>query len=243
MQMAMQVHARLLENYADLQEKHTDMLINKRKVEDGIEDIIKAAARAGVKGAESRFIKVLASEISTLKVEREKERKRFRDENKGLQEQLRDTAEAVEAAGELLVRLKEAEEVVAAAQVRYRFPTLLAELIGCSNGSSIYAEREEATSQSLKAYEAATAIAQSYLPPTNPIRLGLPLNFSVFYYEIIVNTKRYLQIFNSFVKRRECCSFEHREYIKEGLSELKSWSHQATEKAFEDTAAELDSLD
>ncbi|GKD96091.1 kinesin-like protein KIN-12B, partial [Tanacetum coccineum] len=118
MQMAMQVHARLLENYADLQEKHTDMLINKRKVQDGIEDIIKAAARAGVKGAESRFIKALASEISTLKVEREKERKRFRDENKGLQEQLRDTAEAVEAAGELLVRLKEAEEAVAAAQVR-----------------------------------------------------------------------------------------------------------------------------
>ncbi|GKF95719.1 hypothetical protein Tco_0288454, partial [Tanacetum coccineum] len=32
------------------------------------------------------------------------------------QEQLRDTAEAVEAAGELLVRLKEAEEAVSAAQ-------------------------------------------------------------------------------------------------------------------------------
>ncbi|GJZ36641.1 kinesin-like protein KIN-12B [Tanacetum coccineum] len=113
------------------------MLINKCKVEDRIEDIIKATARAGVKGAESRFIKVLALKFSTLKVEREKERKIFRDENKGLQEQLRDTAEAVEAAGELLVRLKEAEEAVAAAQVRYRFPTLLAELISCSNGSSI----------------------------------------------------------------------------------------------------------
>ncbi|GJW93359.1 14-3-3 protein 7 [Tanacetum coccineum] len=51
------------------------------------------------------------------------------------------------------------------------------------------AEREEATSQSLKAYEAATAIAETDLPPTNPIRLGVALNFSVFYYEIIANTE------------------------------------------------------
>ncbi|GJU51692.1 ribonuclease H-like domain-containing protein [Tanacetum coccineum] len=35
---------------------------------------------------------------------------------------------------------------------------------------------------------------------------------------------------NYFLVRRECCSFDHGEYIKEGLSELKSWCHQATEK-------------
>nr|GEW18663.1 myosin-9-like isoform X1 [Tanacetum cinerariifolium] len=39
-----------------------------------------------------------------------------------------------------------------------------------------------------------------------------------------------VRIFNSFLVRRECCSFDHGEYIKEGLSELKSWCHQATEK-------------
>ncbi|GKA46516.1 14-3-3 protein 7 [Tanacetum coccineum] len=72
------------------------------------------------------------------------------------------------------------------------------------------AEREEATSQSLKAYEAATAIAETDLPPTNPIRLGLALNFSVFYYEIIANTER-------------ACNM--------------------AKQAFEDAAAELDSLD
>jgi len=45
-------------------------------------------------------------------------------------------------------------------------------------------ERKEIADQSLKAYEAASNTAATDLPPTHPIRLGLALNFSVFYYEI-----------------------------------------------------------
>lgn len=119
MQMAMQGHARMLEQYAELEEKHMQLLIRHRKIQDGIEDVKKAAAKAGVRGAESKFINALAAEISALKVEREKERRYYRDENKGLQAQLRDTAEAVQAAGELLVRLKEAEEAITAAEVSF----------------------------------------------------------------------------------------------------------------------------
>ncbi|KAL1078289.1 hypothetical protein V6Z11_D10G150600 [Gossypium hirsutum] len=118
MQMAMAGHARMLEQYADLEEKHMQLLARHRNIQEGIDDVKKAAARAGVKGAESKFINALAAEISALKVEREKERRYLSDENRGLQAQLRDTAEAVQAAGELLVRLKEAEEAVAAAQKR-----------------------------------------------------------------------------------------------------------------------------
>ncbi|KAG8654968.1 hypothetical protein MANES_05G198100v8 [Manihot esculenta] len=118
MQMAMEGHARMLEQYADLEEKHIQLLARHRKIQEGIDDVKKAASKAGVRGAESKFINALAAEISALKVEREKERRYLRDENKALQVQLRDTAEAVQAAGELLVRLKEAEEAVATAQKR-----------------------------------------------------------------------------------------------------------------------------
>ncbi|CAI4337746.1 BDN_1c_G0009530.mRNA.1.CDS.1 [Saccharomyces cerevisiae] len=44
--------------------------------------------------------------------------------------------------------------------------------------------REKATNSSLEAYKTASEIATTELPPTHPIRLGLALNFSVFYYEI-----------------------------------------------------------
>ncbi|XP_042409163.1 14-3-3-like protein B isoform X1 [Zingiber officinale] len=51
-------------------------------------------------------------------------------------------------------------------------------------------EKKGVADQSLKAYEAATSIAETELSPTHPIRLGLALNFSVFYYEILNSPER-----------------------------------------------------
>ncbi|CAI0557957.1 unnamed protein product [Linum tenue] len=45
-------------------------------------------------------------------------------------------------------------------------------------------ERKEVADQSMKAYQEAD------LPPTHPIRLGLALNYSVFYYEILNSPER-----------------------------------------------------
>ncbi|KAJ7948436.1 14-3-3 protein-like protein [Quillaja saponaria] len=51
-------------------------------------------------------------------------------------------------------------------------------------------EKKEVADLSLKAYETATTAAEADLPPTHPIRLGLALNFSVFYYEIMYSPER-----------------------------------------------------
>ncbi|KAJ0022400.1 hypothetical protein NQD34_009890 [Periophthalmus magnuspinnatus] len=51
-------------------------------------------------------------------------------------------------------------------------------------------ERKEAAESSLVAYKAATDLAMTELPSTHPIRLGLALNFSVFYYEILNSPDR-----------------------------------------------------
>jgi len=50
--------------------------------------------------------------------------------------------------------------------------------------------RKESAAQALEAYENASKIANLDLPPTHPIRLGLALNFSVFYYEILNSPDR-----------------------------------------------------
>jgi 14-3-3 protein epsilon len=57
-------------------------------------------------------------------------------------------------------------------------------------------KRNKAAEVSLVAYKAATEIAEKELQPTNPIRLGLALNFSVFYYEILNNPDRACQLAN-----------------------------------------------
>jgi len=51
-------------------------------------------------------------------------------------------------------------------------------------------ERKAAAENSLVAYKAASDVAMADLPPTHPIRLGLALNFSVFYYEILNSPER-----------------------------------------------------
>ena len=50
---------------------------------------------------------------------------------------------------------------------------------------AIAEKRKGSADLSLEAYKNATEVASTDLAPTHPIRLGLALNFSVFYYEIL----------------------------------------------------------
>ncbi|KAK1435597.1 hypothetical protein QVD17_01363 [Tagetes erecta] len=112
-------HGKMVEHYADLQEKYDELVEKHRLILEGIAEVKRAAAKAGEKGNGKRFYKSLATELSVLRVEREKEREMLKKENRSLKIQLRDTAEAVHAAGELLVRLREAEEAAAVAKENY----------------------------------------------------------------------------------------------------------------------------
>ncbi|CAO1615250.1 unnamed protein product [Jaminaea pallidilutea] len=51
-------------------------------------------------------------------------------------------------------------------------------------------KRKDSADKSLEAYKSASDVAVTELPPTHPIRLGLALNFSVFYYEILNSPDR-----------------------------------------------------
>ncbi|KAF2305297.1 hypothetical protein GH714_003542 [Hevea brasiliensis] len=51
-------------------------------------------------------------------------------------------------------------------------------------------EKKEVADQSMKAYQTASSKAEAELPPTHPVRLGLALNYSVFYYEILNSPER-----------------------------------------------------
>ena len=58
-----------------------------------------------------------------------------------------------------------------------------------------------------EAYKNASEVSQASLPATHPIRLGLALNFSVFYYEIRNNPQKACQFAKKVKLFLSCCIF------------------------------------
>ncbi|KAL0717489.1 hypothetical protein Bca4012_066811 [Brassica carinata] len=119
LQRAVLGHARFVEHYTELQDKYNDLGSRYKATGEWITELKKAVAKAGKKGCGSRFAKSLATELSALRVEKERERDFLKKENVSLKIQLRDTAEAVHTAGEVLVRLREAEQSASVAEEKF----------------------------------------------------------------------------------------------------------------------------
>ena len=62
--------------------------------------------------------------------------------------------------------------------------------------------KKQVSDDALKAYDEATEIAKT-LPVLNPIALGLALNFSVFYYEVINDHKKAIEIAKAAVEKAD----------------------------------------
>ena len=81
------------------------------------------------------------------------------------------------------------------------------------------------TDDSRKSYQEAFDIAKSKMQPTHPIRLGLALNFSVFYYEILSSPDR-------------ACHLAKQ--VRQSLFEV--WGVKINLRSFENTNQQLDTI-
>eukprot|EP00088_Acartia_fossae_P041751 TRINITY_DN43684_c0_g1_i1.p1 TRINITY_DN43684_c0_g1~~TRINITY_DN43684_c0_g1_i1.p1 ORF type:complete len:272 (-),score=55.63 TRINITY_DN43684_c0_g1_i1:338-1153(-) len=115
--------------------------------------------------------------------------------------------------------------------------------------------RTEAANHAHDAYKQATEIAQKELAPTHPIRLGLALNFSVFYYEILNSPDRAChlakQAFDDAIAELDTLSEESykdstlimqllRDNLTLWTSDLQEPSGDAAEEKADDAAAPAD---
>ncbi|CAN8326038.1 unnamed protein product [Cochlearia groenlandica] len=113
-------NSRFIEQYTELQERYNELGEKHGMMVAGITDVKKAASKAAMNGRHGKsFAKAFSVELSAIRAEKEKEREFLKKENKSLKTQLRDTAEAVQAAGELLVRLRESEQALQVSEERF----------------------------------------------------------------------------------------------------------------------------
>ncbi len=96
--------------------------------------------------------------------------------------------------------------------------------------------RKESSGKALDAYQHATEWSHRDLPPTHPIRLGLALNFSVFYYGMCAQSK--------FPPQTAVClhCVTHVLFIPTEILNSPERACNLAKQAFDDAIAELDTL-
>lgn len=139
----------------------------------------------GARRASWRILSSLEQKESTKGTGGEEKLKMIRDYRKTVEQELKDICEDILNVLEkhLIPIALNGESKVFYYKMKGDYHRYLAEF-------TVGNDRKEAAENSLVAYKAASDIALTELPSTHPIRLGLALNFSVFYYEILNSPDR-----------------------------------------------------
>ena len=117
------------------------------------------------------------------KAETETRKKRSRDFRRDVEKELDSTCQEVLNLLDkyLLKNCENHEETVFYLKMKGDYWRYMAEYKDGDDGK----ERENAIAMAQQAYEKAMEVAKEHMQPTHPNRLGLALNYSVFYYEIL----------------------------------------------------------
>lgn len=185
---------------AEQAERYDDMAAAMKKVTElGVElsneerNLLSVAYKniVGVRRSSWRVI----SSIEQKTESNERKQAMAREYREKIERELRDICKDVLALLDvhLIAKASSAESKVFYLKMKGDYFRYLAE-VGSASGTDELANKEKVVNSSRESYQKAMDIAKVELQPTHPIRLGLALNFSVFYYEIMNAPDRACQL-------------------------------------------------
>ena len=160
-------------------------------------NLLSIAYKNSVSGGRSALRTIMAYENKEKKKESSTFLPFIQEYRKKVEEELTKTCKNVLATidSELMKKASDDEAKVFYTKMKGDYNRYIAE----------YAEgdlKKQVSDDALKAYDEATEIAKT-LPVLNPIALGLALNFSVFYYEVINDHKKAIEIAKAAVEKAD----------------------------------------
>jgi 14-3-3 protein beta/theta/zeta len=169
---------------AEQAERYDDMANCMKKVTEQNEELsneernLLSVAYKNVVGARRSSWRVISS-IEQKTEGNEKKQSMAREYREQIEKELNDVCKDVLALLDnfLVPKATNAESKVFYLKMKGDYYRYLAEVAAADKKADVVTNSEQA-------YEAALDIAKAQMQPTHPIRLGLALNFSVFYYEI-----------------------------------------------------------
>lgn len=176
---------------AEQAERYDDMASAMKKVTEHGGDLsneernLLSVAYKNVVGARRSSWRIISSiEQKTESNERKQQLvKEYREKiEKELREICKDVLQLLDK--HLIANAASAESQVFYLKMEGDYYRYLAEVAQESSGDDL-AQRDKVVEKARQSYEKAFEVAKKDMQPTHPIRLGLALNFSVFYYEIL----------------------------------------------------------